>query len=420
MKKNLTTLLLVIAAVITPIGTWAQQANITGMTITVDGTVYGAGQTAIITPQTTSIIYTVTGENFANLTENHCAEWMSGCASLLLSGWWDIDTENNIATMDMSSLLSTFKILTYPYELEYTNDGSNWLNSGVTIEYDAGLSEGEEAVITGVTITVDGTVYGAGETAIITPQTTSIIYTVTGENFAYLSDKNAIHDGFSSCDMGSAYSWEIDTVNNIAIFDNTPWIGAYRLLTTAVEMRYSNDGQQTWIYSGVFVMYNDGLSEGEEEEAVITGMSVIVDDVEYGAGETAIITPNSQKMLIKVTGENFAYLSDKNAIYDGYSVCDIGSAYRWEIDTVNNIAIFDNTPWMGAYRLLTTAVEMEYSNDGKQTWIYSGVFVMYNDGTTTALGECPAASSESQKLLRNGQLIIIRDGVEYNVMGQQL
>ena len=296
MKKNLTTLLLVIAAVITPIGTWAQQANITGLTITVDGTVYGVGQTAIVTPQTTSLIFTLTGENFANLTENHNIDWKPGLSNPLLSGWWDIDTENNTATLDNSRFLPNLRSLTTPYEPTYTNDGSNWIKSGVKIVYDNGMSEEEKAVITSLTVTVDGTVYGAGQTAIITPQTTSIIFTVYGENFANLTH------------------------------------------------------------------------------------------------HTVRTTPRGSTALLS-----------------GW----------WIIDTENNSATMDLSDRLAEYQV-TTPFEVRYSNNGQQTWIYSGVFVIYDDGTTTALGERPAASSENKKVLRHGQVVIIRDGVEYDMMGQRL
>ena len=37
-----------------------------------------------------------------------------------------------------------------------------------------------------------------------------------------------------------------------------------------------------------------------------------------------------------------------------------------------------------------------------------------------ALDNIHAANSDTRKLLRDGQLIILRDGKEYNVMGQEL
>ena len=50
---------------------------------------------------------------------------------------------------------------------------------------------------------------------------------------------------------------------------------------------------------------------------------------------------------------------------------------------------------------------------------YSGEFTTMGD-TTTAVEDILQNTTNVQKLLRNGQLLIIRDGVEYNAMGQEL
>ena len=58
MKKSLTTLLFALVAIMMPIGAWAQNAEITDVTVSVDGVTYGSGDTAVITPTTTSILFT--------------------------------------------------------------------------------------------------------------------------------------------------------------------------------------------------------------------------------------------------------------------------------------------------------------------------------------------------------------------------
>ena len=50
---------------------------------------------------------------------------------------------------------------------------------------------------------------------------------------------------------------------------------------------------------------------------------------------------------------------------------------------------------------------------------YSGEFTTMG-GTTTAVEDILQNTTNVQKLLRNGQLIIVRDGVEYTVMGQEI
>ena len=393
-----------------------ERAVITEVTITLDGIVYGAGDTAIVTPQTTSIIYTVTGERFKNFTNHTVRTTPKGSVSLT-SGWWIIDTESNSATFNMSSRLDEYQAITTPFEVIYSNDGQQtWINSSLFVVYDDGEEE-KEAVITGMSVIVDDVEYGVGDTAVITPNSQKMLIKVMGENFKYLSEKNAIFDGFSSCDMSSMYSWTIDTENNTAIFDNTAWISSYQLLTTAVELEYSNDGYQSWTNSGVYVMYDDGLSEGEE--TVITSLTVTVDGVTYSAGDTAVVTPQSISIIYTVTGERFENLSNHLVELIPGTSSSLLSGW-WDIDTENNTATLDMSSELSAYQFITSPYELRYSNDGQQTWINSGVFVVYDDGTTTALGELPVASSESKKALRNGRLVIIRDGVEYDITGSRL
>ena len=49
---------------------------------------------------------------------------------------------------------------------------------------------------------------------------------------------------------------------------------------------------------------------------------------------------------------------------------------------------------------------------------YSGFFTTKSD-VTMDVDNVTSANTGVQKLLRNGQIIIIREGVEYNVMGQR-
>ena len=50
---------------------------------------------------------------------------------------------------------------------------------------------------------------------------------------------------------------------------------------------------------------------------------------------------------------------------------------------------------------------------------YSGEFTT-KGGTTTDMDNIQSPISNCQKILRNGQFIIVRDGVEYNAMGQEI
>ena len=73
---------------------------------------------------------------------------------------------------------------------------------------------------------------------------------------------------------------------------------------------------------------------------------------------------------------------------------------------------------------LTEATQYAYSVTTKdaanQTIVtYSGEFTTMG-GTTSAVEDILQNTTNCQKILRDGQLIIVRDGIEYNAMGQEL
>ena len=261
MKKNLTTFLFSLVAMMMPIGAWAQDAVITGLTITVDGIEYGVGDTAVVTPTTTSLIYTVYGERFANVTSENFIAYSQGMGNNLTNGWM-IDTEKNTATYDFSNALVYFESNITPFEVKYSNDNRvTRVNSGVYIMYDYGLSEDEKAVITGVTITVDGVEYGVGDTAVVTPNTTSLIFTVYGNNFKNLNANHLLYDGSVAFEVNELNGWVIDGSTNTATCDRSYFLRDYTIMTTPVEIVYTNDRLKTRIESGVYLMYSEQNDE---------------------------------------------------------------------------------------------------------------------------------------------------------------
>jgi hypothetical protein len=50
---------------------------------------------------------------------------------------------------------------------------------------------------------------------------------------------------------------------------------------------------------------------------------------------------------------------------------------------------------------------------------HSGEFTTQSD-VTTSVSDSQSPMANCQKIFRNGQLIILRDGVEYNAMGQEI
>ena len=345
MKKNLTTILFALVATMMPIGAWAQDAVITGVTITVDGVEYGVGDTAVVKPTTTSLIYTIKGENFANVSNMNYVRFSFSSADCLVSPLWAIDTDNNTAICDFNEMLNSFEENSIPFEVQYCNDGgATWINSGVCVVYDDGIKPEERAAITGLTITVDGVEYGVGDTAIITPTTTSLIYTVKGERFANATKRNYVQYQQNAIDDLKSGSWTIDSENNIASRNFNNYLHWYEDNLTPFEVQYSNDGGTTWLNSGVRVVY-------KPDADVLWGQH----DYFYGSGtlqEAFMAVRNDGATYVQlqrniVTDEG-VYVSGNSVTLDlnGYTV-NTSAPYLFDMydsERVTHMTVIDNSP----------------------------------------------------------------------------
>ena len=122
----------------------------------------------------------------------------------------------------------------------------------------ADCAAGEEtaAEITGVSITVDGTTYTSGNVT-ITP-TSTVVYTVSGTNFANLSEDNRLSYTPEINDLVTApYGFTVDAEAGTAIKDYFDYIDSLEKCDN-FEIAYSNDGGTTWIGTGIYLTYNDG------------------------------------------------------------------------------------------------------------------------------------------------------------------
>ena len=144
------------------------------------------------------------------------------------------------------------------YECAHENEtGDTCSVCGATIRF---------ATITGVSINVDGVIYTSDNTsaenpAVILPDSV-VTFTVIGENFHLLpADPGNAMIGFTyfGNNIQRLYNnpsvFDIDTVNNTVSF-----LANYDVLpqaTTASELTYTNDGWNTDIGSGVYVIYID-------------------------------------------------------------------------------------------------------------------------------------------------------------------
>lgn len=71
-------------------------------------------------------------------------------------------------------------------------------------------------------------------------------------------------------------------------------------------------------------------------------------------------------------------------------------------------------------RSIPVYVPEESVNSYKSAPVWQEFNIVGKQGSTTAVGEVPAAMTDHVKTLRHGQLLILRDGKTYNAMGQEL
>jgi hypothetical protein len=154
------------------------------------------------------------------------------------------------------------------------------------------------------------------------------------------------------------------------------------------------------------------------------------------APDTVIVTPGSTEVTITWPIEDGADTYTIVIKKDGEIFCTLtfnadgqllNIAFAPSRDGDNRPAQYADQAVNG-YRFtvtgLTEATQYAYSvttKDAANKTIatYSGEFTT-KGGTTTDVDNIQSPMTNCQKILRNGQLLILRDGVEYNAMGQEL
>ena len=338
--------------------------KITDVTVTVDGTEYTSGETAYITDQTTSLIYTVSGTNFKNLSPelNHLI-YAPGQSTAVAPGYgWSIDTENNAATLDVSDELSHFIGMTSEFTPRYSNIGSgndDYVSSDISICYNDGIPK-----ITGITVTVDGTEYASGDTVAITSSTTSLLYTLSGINFANLSDEDTYFlefcDGICLPLLNDSH-WDIDTENNTAIHDASTNLFFFESMEGFFEPQYSNTGtsEEDYIPSGIFLYYDDGTAK-------IKDISLTVDGTEHFNDNGYIVLDEGvSELYFTLYGVNFENLSEHAYFsYQPDNYLPITVNHGFVFNAENNTATLDVINYIGGLITLTDSYEVRYSLTG--------------------------------------------------------
>lgn len=243
-------------------------AVITGVSIMVGGTTYTEG-TVTLTPDSGDVTIIVSGTNLQNRTNNNKVKHNSVTYLPMGRGYaWSVNDTGTEARRTVA--ITNFESETTAHEIGYCNDGStNYIGSGIYLTYDAGISEEDKAVITGVSITVDGKTYTEGNVT-ITP-TSTVIITVTGTNFANVSDDNVLMYAPAYGNLLNS-GWIItDDEANTATKDFSKWIREFESCNN-FEVLYSNDGNvyDAYVGTGIYLTYNDGTGESELMSVNIT------------------------------------------------------------------------------------------------------------------------------------------------------
>ena len=372
-------------------------AQITGMSLTVDGIPYTEGE--IILTAESKVIMTLTGTNFANLSDNNVV-WPDADGyhqdPVSADYGWVIDADANTATLDFEysyGVENTFR-KNNGFELQYSNDGkATWIGSGIYLTYDDGTLNREPAQITGLSITIDGVVYDSTNTsatnpAVITPDSTVTI-TAHGTNLfadkvtqdhyvkiCYVSGDFLNSGWWAFSDDGSTASSAAESID----FSST---------VSACELKYGNQGgaAEKLVGSGVYIVYDDGSSKPETLTYYfdVTGYATPVNAYLYGPDNSIISFTHPVTHVegniysIDVTAEvGLVHLCDAedNIIGDrGISLAtdgsnlftystDLWSVYGEEPEVETITIYFDNTEgW--------TTVNVYFwsdSNHGMTTW----------------------------------------------------
>ena len=236
-------------------GTYNPTVAITGVSLIVDGTTYTEGDVTI-TPDST-VTLTVTGTNLQYGTNDHRVQFASGMNVPIISDYFTFSDDGTTATGDVTasnfSNSSNHKIVYYN---DYTSVNRTPISTGIYVTYDSGIAEEDKAVITGVSITVDGIEYTSGNVTVYSDSTVTL--TVTGTNLQNGTVDNYVRYGtvigeslnsgyFRFSDDGTTATQTLP-ISFFADESNT-------------EIRYSNSygsDEITWVSTGIYVTYNEG------------------------------------------------------------------------------------------------------------------------------------------------------------------
>lgn len=447
MKKNFTTLLFAIVAMIMPIGAWAQDATIEALwgasaeSLTHSGTLQEAFKAA-------ELDHTI---GYIQVQSDITADYViyGGKFTLDLNGYV---IQSDSYTLDVRNEGTNLTLVDNYNAVDRTGKVISDLSGASAIIADAGtnltiLSGCYEATSmaayfgAGSSGTILGGIFKGGGSypTILTADNSTL--TIAAGDFGGTDFYSAVQAAGNITITGGVFAeglaGTISYANGLLDFSQYPTtttektmpITDFTIFNTAEQAVVSlqnfalpegyclRDYYQHDIVSQLEYAHRYVIGSDKEQNAVITGLTITVDGVEYGVGDTAIITPNTTSIIYTVTGENFINASEKNYVIFTRGINDIITSGGWTIDAANNTATYDFSSFLHWFESNIEPFEIMYSNDGCATRIGSGVYILYKDQLSSTLELTDRQDAKARKIFRNGQIIIIRDGVEYTVMG---
>ena len=231
-------------------------ATITGVSLSGNGVTYDEStKTYTVSHDATDIVLTVHGFNLQDATDNNYVEYALGVGIHLTDGDFEIGNDGTTATLIVP--VSDFKISSN-YEIRYNNDylsGGTLIYTGIYVTYDVGVSEEDKAVISSISITVDGKDYTSGNVTVYSDS--EVVLTINGTNLQNGTADTYVMFAEGYCDPLSSTSFSINEEGTIAtqslsisVFQNCNNFEIY------YTYDFFNGG--TNYNTGIFVTYNAG------------------------------------------------------------------------------------------------------------------------------------------------------------------
>ncbi|MBQ7895538.1 MAG: hypothetical protein IJ364_03155 [Oscillospiraceae bacterium] len=257
-----------------------ERAQITGASITVDGTKYTNDNAtvtspAVITPDS-EVILTVTGANLQNGTRSNCFSYETGQFFVAGDYEWKISENGTTATLQTSG--DQYAGITQNTQIKYSNDnGTNWTYTGIYVIY--GYRVNVNSATNG-TVTADKATASEGDTVTltVTPAEGYVLDTLTvthnsGNSEVTVTDKKftmpAANVDVTASFKGHSHNWGYTAEGNVitATCANTDGLcgDTVQSITLNVPESYTYTGGAT--YSATV----DGSIEGVTYSLLYTG-----------------------------------------------------------------------------------------------------------------------------------------------------